>query len=139
MNDDDFWGATSPGDVSIDTADSKEMMVGSHITEQHTYEYQGPDPPELLNVVPKESQTHDSPENYQLDLSNKSKDSNILSNILSKTNNVTNNVTNTPDTDVLNQENQDYCNRRDQQYFSCKYDNGLEQVTLELTPDIILE
>ena len=58
---------------------------------------------------------------------------------MSKTNNVTNNVTNTPDTDVLNQVNQDYFNRRDQQYIARKYDNGLERVTLDLAPDIILE
>ena len=39
MNDDDFWGGTNPGDVSIDTTNSKEMMVGSHITDLHTHEY----------------------------------------------------------------------------------------------------
>ena len=38
MSDDDFLGGTNPGDVSIDTANSKEMMVGSHITEQNTHE-----------------------------------------------------------------------------------------------------
>ena len=36
MNDDDFWGNTNSTDVSIDTANSKEMMTGSHITELHT-------------------------------------------------------------------------------------------------------
>ena len=54
-------------------------------------------------------------------------------NILSKTNN----VTHTTGTDFLGQENQDYYNRRDQQYIACKYDGGLERVTLELVPDII--
>ena len=33
MSDDDFWGGTNPGAVSIDTTNSKEMMAGSHITE----------------------------------------------------------------------------------------------------------
>ena len=38
---------------------------------------------------------------------------------------------NTPTTDILSQENQDYYNQGDQQYIACKYDCGLEQVTLE--------
>ena len=67
----------------------------------------------------------------------KSNYSNILSNILS-TNKVTNNVTNTTDNEVLDQENQDYYNRSNQQYIIRKHDNGLEQVTLELATDIIL-
>ena len=58
MNDDDFWGRTNPGDVSIDTANSKEVMTGSHITEQLTHEYQGPIPPELLNVTLNTPQTY---------------------------------------------------------------------------------
>ena len=37
MNDDDFWGGTNPGDVSIDTTNSKNMMAGSHITELYTH------------------------------------------------------------------------------------------------------
>ena len=37
MNNDDFWGNANPIDVSIDTANSEEMMVGSHITELHTH------------------------------------------------------------------------------------------------------
>ena len=39
MNDNDFWGGTNPGDVSIDTTNSEEMMEGSHIAESHTHEY----------------------------------------------------------------------------------------------------
>ena len=50
-----------------------------------------------------------------------------------------NNVTHTTGTDLLSQENQDYYNQRDQQYIARKYDGGLERVTLELVPDIILE
>ena len=75
------------------------------------------------------------PHNYQLDSSNIFKDLNILS----KTDYVTNNVTNTPATDDLSQENQEYYNRQDQQYIASKYNGGLEQVTLELVPNIILE
>ena len=37
MGDDYYWGGTNPRDVSIDTDKSKEVMVGSHITEQHTF------------------------------------------------------------------------------------------------------
>ena len=38
IDDDDFWGNTNPTDVSIDTANSEEMMAGSHITKFHTSE-----------------------------------------------------------------------------------------------------
>ena len=33
---DDFWGGTNPGDVSINPTNSEEMMAGSHITQLHT-------------------------------------------------------------------------------------------------------
>ena len=102
MNDDDFWGGTNPGDVSIDTANSKEVMAGSHITELHTHKFEEPVPPELLNVVRNEPQAYDLAQNYQLDCSNKSKDSNILSK--------TNNVTHTKGINLLSQDNQDYYN-----------------------------
>ena len=39
-NDDSFWGGINPGDVSIDTTNSKEMMAGSHITDLHTHKYE---------------------------------------------------------------------------------------------------
>ena len=48
---DDFWGNTNPTDVSIDTANSEEMMAGSHITKFHTHEYEEPVTTELLNKV----------------------------------------------------------------------------------------
>ena len=54
-------------------------------------------------------------------------------------NDITNNVMNIPATNVLNQENQDYYNLRDQQYIAYKYESGLEWVTFELVPNIILE
>ena len=63
MSDIDFWGGTNPGDVSIDTTDSEEMMTGSQITESHTHKHTHTHththtqikksvPPELLNKVP---------------------------------------------------------------------------------------
>ena len=54
MSDDGFGDVITPGDVSIDTANSKEIMVVSYITEQNTHKYQGPIPPELLNLTPNE-------------------------------------------------------------------------------------
>ena len=42
MHDDDFWGNTNPTDVSIDIANSEEMMAGSHITEFHTHKHEEP-------------------------------------------------------------------------------------------------
>ena len=51
----------------------------------------------------------------------------------------TNNVTHTKGIDLLIQENQDYYNWRDQQFIARKYNGGLEQVTIELIPNIILE
>ena len=67
MNDDDIWDGTKSSDVSIDTVNSKEMMMGSHIIEQHTHKYQVSIPPELSNVVPNKPQTYNLPKNYQLD------------------------------------------------------------------------
>ena len=52
INDDDFWGDTNPGNVSIDTKNNKEMMVGSHFMELHIHKYKESVPPELLNKVP---------------------------------------------------------------------------------------
>ena len=63
MSDDNFWGRTNPDDVSIDTANSKEMMVGSHS--------------ELLKVALNKPQTYDSAQNYQLDSLKKFKDQTI--------------------------------------------------------------
>ena len=36
--DDTFWDNTNPTDVSVDTMNSGDQMVGSHITEFHTPE-----------------------------------------------------------------------------------------------------
>ena len=51
MKDDDFWGNTNPTDVSIDTANSEEMIAGSNITEFHTSKQQEPVTTEWLNKV----------------------------------------------------------------------------------------
>ena len=36
---DDLWGRTNPRDVSIDTTNSKLVMAGSHIKEQHKFKF----------------------------------------------------------------------------------------------------
>ena len=51
IDDEDFWGNTNPTDVSIDTANSEEMMTGSHITEFHIPKHKEPVTTELLNKV----------------------------------------------------------------------------------------
>ena len=70
----------------------------------------------------------------------------------------TNNVTHAKDIDLLSQQNQDYYNQHDQrfithkhnggqgyynqndqQFIARKQDSGLERVTIELVPNIILE
>ena len=60
MDDDDFWGDNNPGDVSIDTVNSKEMMAGGHITKLHTHKCEEPVLHELLNEVFNEPQAYDS-------------------------------------------------------------------------------
>ena len=101
IRDDDFWGVTNPSDVSIDTVNSKKIMADIHITEQHSFEFQGFIQPELLNMTPYKPQAYDFSQNFQLNSPNNFKDLNILL----TTNNVTVNVTNTTDTNDLNQEN----------------------------------
>ena len=51
MDDDDFWDNTNPTDVSIDTVNSEEMMVGNHITIFYTPKQEEPVTTELLNKV----------------------------------------------------------------------------------------
>ena len=50
-----------------------------------------------------------------------------------------NNATHTKDIDLLSQEDQDYYNQSDKQFIAHKHDGGLEQVIIELVPDIILK
>ena len=92
--------------MSIDTANSKEVMTGSHIMEQYTFKFRGFTQPEILSMISHKPHADDLSWNYELDFLNSFKDWNILS----KTNDVANNVANTPAIDILNQENQDYYN-----------------------------
>ena len=93
--------------MSIDTANSKEVITGSHIIEQHTFNFQGSVQPELLNMISYEPHADDLSQNYELDFLNNFKDWNILL----KAKDVTNNGVNTPAINILNQENQDYYNQ----------------------------
>ena len=96
--------------MSIDTANSEEVMAGSHITVQHIFKFQGSVQPELLNMTSYKPHADDLPQNYELDFLDNFKDWNILS----KANDGTNNIANTPSINILNQEHQDYYNRRNQ-------------------------
>ena len=49
IDNDDFWGNNNPTDVLIDTANSEEMMAGSHIAEFHASKQEEPVTTELLN------------------------------------------------------------------------------------------
>ena len=121
--------------MSIDTANSKEVMADSHIMEQRTFKFRGFVQHKLLNVTSYKPHIDDLSQICDLDSLDKFNDWTILS----KGNNVTNKGANTPVTDIVNQEHQDYCNRQDQQYIGHKYDSGLEQIILELVPNIILK
>ena len=46
-----IWGGTNPCDMSVDTANSKEDMGGSHIIEQRTFKFRGFVQPELLSMT----------------------------------------------------------------------------------------
>ena len=78
-------GNTNSTDVSIDTENGKEMMTGSHITEFHIHKHKEPVTTESLIKVLNVPEVFGAIQKYQLDLLNKSKNSNILS----KSNNVT--------------------------------------------------
>ena len=85
MHNGDFWGNTNPTDVSIDTTNSEEMMIGSHITEFNTHKHEELVTNELLNKVSNVPEGCDAVQRCQLDPLNKSKNSNMLS----KTSNMT--------------------------------------------------
>ena len=85
MNDDDFWDNTNPTGVLIDTANSEEIMTGSHITKFHTHKHAEPVTTELLNKISNVPIVYDAVQKCQLNPSNKSKNSNMLS----KTSNMT--------------------------------------------------
>ena len=48
---DDFWSNTNPTDVSINTANSEEMITGSHVTEFHAHKHEELVTTELLIKV----------------------------------------------------------------------------------------
>ena len=77
----------------------------------------------------------DLSQNYDLDFLDNNNDWNLLS----KVNNVTNNVTNITGTNIVNQEYQDYYDWQNEQYIDLKYNGGLEQITLKLVPNIIID
>ena len=58
--------------------------------------------------------------------------------ILPNVNDTTNSGAKTTKATIANQQHQDYYDQLDQQYIAYKYNGGLEQVTLELVPNIIL-
>ena len=47
--DNNFWENTNPADVSINTVNSEEQMVGSYITEFHTHKDEQPVIADLLS------------------------------------------------------------------------------------------
>ena len=61
--DDDFSGNTNPTDVSINTVNSEEQMVGSHITEFHTPEDKEITPEDILS---QENELFDNEHDQQL-------------------------------------------------------------------------
>ena len=91
-------------------------MTGSHIIEFHTHKHKEPVIAKLLNKVLNVPYVCDAVQICQLDPSNKSKNSNMLSK--------TSNVTHTNDSNLLSQENQDCNNQHDQQLVTHKHTGG---------------
>ena len=110
-------------------------MTGSYITEQHTFKFRGSVQYDPLNMTVYKLRKDDLSRYYDLYFLNNFNNWSILS----KVNDATNNRANTVETNIANQEHQNYYDRRDQQYIGHKYNGGLKQVTLELVPDIILD
>ena len=125
-------------------------MAGSRVTDFHNHEHEEPVTTELLKKVPNVPEVCNVVQKCQLDPSNQSKNSNMLSK--------TGNVTHTDDINLLSQENQDYDNEHDQQLMTCKHDGGqryhnqsdsqsishkhnsdIEQGNTELEPNSVLE
>mmetsp|Transcript_51472 Transcript_51472/g.52449 ORF Transcript_51472/g.52449 Transcript_51472/m.52449 type:complete len:157 (+) Transcript_51472:402-872(+) len=101
-------------------------MAGSHITEQHTFKFRGSDQHELLNIT-----TYKPHEDDLFDFHDWNESPNLTD--------TTNSGANTAESNIANQEHQNYYDQQDQQYVACTNNGGLEQVTLELIPDIFLE
>ena len=114
VDDEEFWGNTNPTDVSIDIANSEEMMARSYITEFHTSKQEESVTTELLNKVLNTPEVCDTVQKCQLDPLNKSKSLNMLSKI--------SNATHTNDINLISKENQDYDNQHDQKPMTCKHE-----------------
>ena len=133
--DDAIWGGTSTCDVSVDIANSKEVMAGSHITEEHIFIFRRSDQHELLNVTAHEPRKDDSFRDYDLYFLNNYHNWNKPPNVTDTKNSGMNIV----GANFVNKEHQNYYNRQKQQYITPKYNSGLEQATFELAPNIILQ
>ena len=81
------------------------------------------------------SREDDLSRNYDLNFLDYFNHGSILPNV----NDTTNSRANATEATIPNQEHQDYYDQQDLQYITCNYNSGLEQVTMKLVPDIILE
>ena len=130
-----FGGDNDSSDVSIDTANSAAIITGSHISEDHTFTFRRSDPHELLSVAAHVSRKDDLSRYYEPDFldnyHNWNKSPTVIDTVNSEANIAVAHFT--------NQEHQNYYDRRQQQYIAHKYNSDLEQLTLELAPNIILE
>ena len=110
-------------------------MAGSHILEEHIFTFHRSDLHELLKVVAHMPRKDDSSRYYELDFLDSyhswNKSPNAIDTVKSGPN--------TAGAHFANQEHQNYYDQQDQQYITPKYNSGLEQVTLELAIDIIIE
>ena len=86
MIDDAILVGTNPCLVSVDTANSKEVIAGSQITKQHTFKLCGSNHHKLLNVTTYEPREDDLSWNYDLDFLDYFSDWNILPNVNDTTN-----------------------------------------------------
>ena len=132
---DAIWGGTKQYDMSINTANSAEVKAGSHITKEHTFTFCRSDQHKLLNVAANVPHKDDLSRYYEPNFLDNYYDEKISENIID----TTNSGENIAETNFANQEHQNYYDGREQQYVSQKYNGSLEQVTLKVAPNIILE
>ena len=88
--------------MSVDTANSKEVVVGSHIIEEYTFKFCGSDQHELLNVTTYKPLLDNLSRNYDLDFLNNFHGWNKSPNV----NDTTNSGANTAEASIANQEHQ---------------------------------
>ena len=133
--DDAIWGRTDPSDMSIDTANSAEIMTCSHIMEEYAFNFCRSDPHELLNMAAHVPHKDDLLWYFEPDFLDSYQDWNKSLNVVD----TINSGENITGAHSANQEHQNYYNGQIQQYVACKYNSGLEQVTSKLVPNIIIE